>query len=153
MIKIHVFSKNNFRKYLEQYAIDDNNVESVNKYFICIEPTGGPDCVPIFKRQHQNVLTVVFDDVERDERKWGPDVQHYFDAVAMTIDQGKQIADFIKLIPDSGELVIHCSKGQSRSGAIGIFAAEHFKQNVSDLLRDYPEIYPNKHVLEVLRQS
>ena len=152
MRNIHVLSKQGFRDHCEQNAVREEIIEYINCSFVCIDPTGGPDSDSIFENEHPNVLRVVFDDVEQDERKWGEDVQHFFEAKAMTVEQGQQIVNFLKAVPENNDLFIFCSKGESRSGAVGIFATELYEQDLDKFLSENPYVGPNEFVLKTLRE-
>jgi hypothetical protein len=150
MRKIRVLSKKSFSEYLEQQGINEGNIEHSNCYYICIEPTGGPNSEPIFKETHFNVLPMIFDDVEKDEKKWGEEVQYFFEAKAMTAEQGQEIVNFIKQIHDNSECIIYCTHGESRSGAVGSFATKYFEQDYTEFLNDNPKVGPNPYVLDTL---
>ena len=74
---------------------------------------------------------------------------------AMTEQQGKQIIEFIKKIdPEKTEyLIMHCFAGISRSGAVGTFCAEYFKDyiDIQEFKITNFRIDPNPHVLRILR--
>lgn len=152
MINVRVLDKQSFRNYCEHNSLHEKVIETSNCSVVCIDPTGGPDSDPMFENSHPNVLRVVFDDVEKDERKWGENVKQYFDAKAMTIEQGKSIVDFLKTVPNNNNLFIYCSRGKSRSGAVGVFATELYNQDLNEFLENNPQVGPNKFVLETLRE-
>lgn len=112
-----------------------------NEYYISILPTGGPKSVPIFKKA-DNVLTLVFDDVNTDCIK--TKLPHSYGlryAKAMTELQADKTAVFIETLPEDYVLNIHCVHGVSRSAAIA--AAIENKPNtefgnsrVYNLIRD-----------------
>jgi len=105
---INVFSRDEIIKY--GYRPDE--------YYISILPTGGPKGTPIFKKA-DNVLTLIFDDVEKNCIK--TKLPHSYGlryAKAFTVDQAKQVVDFIKDLPDNYVLNIHCVHGVSRSAAM-----------------------------------
>jgi predicted protein tyrosine phosphatase len=117
----------------------DATVDSCGHYFICIDSTGGPDSDAYFQQAHANVIRLVFDDVEVDSKNWGPDVQAYYNAVAMREEQAQELFNFIQTIPKNSTINIHCAKGQSRSVAIRSFIL-----NQED---------GNPHVLKLLRKA
>lgn len=105
---INVFSRDDIIKY--GYRTEE--------YYISILPTGGPKGAPIFEKA-DNVLTLVFDDVEEDCIK--TKLPHSYGlryAKAFTIAQAKQVVAFIKTLPDNYVLNIHCVHGVSRSAAM-----------------------------------
>lgn len=149
--RVKVLSKNGFREHMETNAIREEIIEFINCQFICIEPTGGPDSEPIFTKSHPNVLSLAFDDVECDERKWGEDVQYYFEAKAMTDEQAEKIFRFVTAVPDNNDLIIYCCKGESRSGAVGVFATELYDNDMNVFMFENPQVGPNEFVLKKLQ--
>lgn len=90
----------------------------INEYYISILPTGGPKGIPIFE-DASNVLTLIFDDVEKDcVKSTYPDGNIIRFAKAMTVTQAKQVAAFIKKLPKNYTLNINCVHGVSRSAAM-----------------------------------
>lgn len=136
-MNINVLSKKDFVSAMLANNITDDSVENCNEFFICIDSTGGPDSVAYFNRHHFNVIRLVFDDVEVDSKNWGPDIQAYYDAVAMREHQAQELFDFIQTIPKNSTINIHCAKGQSRSVAIQSFilGKEDGNSHVLKLLR------------------
>ena len=85
----------------------------------------------------------------------------YFDYVdegfpnAMTPEQAKQIVDFVR-IEDDRPIIVHCTAGISRSGAVGEVLNWYFNRFEADD-SDYrkfeimhPDIVPNAHVRRLL---
>jgi len=117
-------SKESFITYAKFNDIDDTTVDNKKDFFICIEPSGGPHCDPYFKRQHSNVITLKFDDVPEDTRKWGGDFDMWFEAKAMRGYQADELVKFIKTIPEDANVHVYCIKGQVRSKAVADFIKE-----------------------------
>lgn len=136
---VKVFSKVDFVNSLLSNHITDDNVEQSGQYFICIDSTGGPRSAAYFEQSHNNVIRLVFDDVEEDAVMWGNDIQAHYDAVAMTMPQAVDLYEFIKTIPKNSTINIHCAKGQSRSVAVQSFL--------------FDKEQGNPHVLRLLRQA
>jgi hypothetical protein len=68
LLTVQVYSRYGFE---EVTAFTDQNVDEFpNEYFICIHATGWIHAIPYFKQPHKNVLNLVFDDVEKDRKKW-----------------------------------------------------------------------------------
>lgn len=111
----------------------DNIDYNEDDFYICIHPTGGPDSVPLFPSDLPNVLNTVFDDVLRNETKWGNDVGHYFEARAITMEQADEIVRFIDTIPDTATVHVHCVYGVSRTGSIAKFLFETRNAEVDNL--------------------
>lgn len=125
------------------------NFYNTNEYFICINSSGGPDSVPVLNNFSDNVLNLWFDDVEKNEYKWGEDVQQWFNAKAITHEQSNNLYNFLEQIPNESVVNVYCSKGVSRSGAIAKFLEEtRYARIVTN--RD---IIPNQRVLSLLYNS
>lgn len=122
---------------------------SEHDYYICIHPSGGPDSVPLFSSDLPNVLNTSFDDVLRNERKWGNDVGHYFEARAITMQQADEIVKFIDTIPDDATVHIHCVYGVSRTGSVARFLFENRHAQVDNL----PLLGENDRVTYFLKNS
>lgn len=111
-----------------------------NEYYISILPTGGPKGEPIFQPA-PNVLTLVFDDVEKDCIK--TKLPHSYGlryAIAITESQADQVVAFIDNLPKEYVLNIHCVHGVSRSAAMAAAIenksnAEHGNIKVYNLIR------------------
>ena len=90
-----------------------------------------------------NLLVLYFDDVEQGE-------------TAMTPEQAEAIVEFV-CRPDPRPLMVHCSAGISRSGAVGSVLNWYFNRYREDNPREYrrfvsthPDIIPNTHVSHLL---
>jgi predicted protein tyrosine phosphatase len=110
---IKVFSQDQMIDYYTSFGVVHG------EYYISIISTGGPKGVPVFPSGHNNVITLVFDDVVEDtiKDKW-PDGIGKFMAKAMTVEQARLLAKFIKNIPNNSSIIVHCGEGKSRSVAI-----------------------------------
>lgn len=150
-MKVKTYSKDNFVLEMKRRGIDDNTVDSSNEYFICIDSTGGPWAYEYFLKPHSNVIREVFDDTPIDTKKWGPDVQRYFDAIAMTYGQAERLAKFIKNIPSDSSINIYCAKGISRSNAIMDFIEEEYLKIPERTARSSPSGY--EHIKKLLRHA
>lgn len=144
-----IYSKNNFVEEMRRRNINDDTVESVNEYFICIDSSGGDGAIAYFKESHPNVIRETFDDVKEDMTKWGPDIKRYFSGIAITETQASNIAKFIKHIPVGSLINIHCFKGESRSKAVADFIdATIFGREIDDDGDDQSGYYRIKEMLE-----
>ena len=92
----------------------------------------------------ENLLVLYFDDVEE-----GPN--------AMTAEHAKRIADFALHPGDDRPIIVHCSAGISRSGAVGSVLNWYFNRCLADNEADYrafglrhPDLVPNAHVWKLL---
>ena len=136
---VKIFSRKEFTK----------DLYNTGEFFICINSSGGPDFEPILKLTEPNVLNLWFDDVEKDEYKWGEDVKMWFNAVAITHDQADTLYRFIEQIPQKASVNIYCSKGVSRSGAVAEFLSR--ERNAVVLCNN--TVDPNRRVLAYLYNS
>ena len=132
---------------------DDSNVEELtDRAFISI--VSSDECqkyyneegeVHWFKEDHPNVLNVAFDDITEDMVYEG----HQFSA--MTMEQGKQIFDFIE--NNIGKnFSIHCGAGISRSGAVCCFILQMYEGMYTQRFSELRRMRPNNHVLTVLKR-
>ena len=123
----------------ERELFRDNRIISINS-------VSHPAEVPPFSEEFldaDNLLILYFDDVDEG-------FPH-----AMTPEQAKQIVDFIS-IEDNRPIIVHCTAGISRSGAVGEVLNWYFNRfEANDL--DYrkfeimhPDIVPNAHVRRLL---
>ena len=113
-----------------------NRIISINNISFLAEP-------PPFSKEHltaKNLLVLFFDDVEEG-------------ANAMTAEQAEKIADFVLRPGDDRPIIVHCSAGISRSGAVGSVFNWYFNRCLADNEADYrafglrhPDLVPNAHV-------
>ncbi len=170
-MRIYAMSKRKFDAHMEANGIDDSNVESFpNLYLISIGYTfslGADDALdkmaPHFKDNHRNVLNITFDDVVVDMPYWDVANKVELTSKAMTAEQARTIADFVQNIEDEflrngkptddNEIIVHCHMGKSRSGAVAQFIAERFWYDQDLLMKDNPQIEPNRTCLRLLRET
>jgi hypothetical protein len=66
-------------------------------------------------------------------------------------DHAKQIVNFVTDNKDKIDLlIIHCEAGQSRSGAVGLWANRYLGLNEKQFLQDNKKIFPNAYVYNML---
>ena len=99
--------------------------------------TGGFGFVFTESQCCEGVLTLYFDDIEREVDE----------AVLFSEAQAEQIIAFINQHRRADTLLIHCYGGQSRSRAVGAFAARMLG---GDNSRWFTEWDPNRHVYDTL---
>ncbi len=138
-MKIRIYARTFFENKIgtaeEKRLLDECRIISINDVSIHPEPP------PFRKRflRHPNLLVLFFDDVETEG------------ATAFPIKMARQIVHFVQ---ETGNhpILIHCTAGISRSGAVGLAIAE---QNgcVEEFRRENPDIMPNQLVLRKLRQA
>lgn len=148
---ITTYGKDAFVEEMKARDITDDTVEMCGEYFICIDSTGGPWAYEYFLKSHPNVVREIFDDTPVNVTKWGPDIQAYFNAVAMTYDQAERLVAFIKNIPVGSRVNIYCAKGISRSNAIMDFIEEEYFKVPERTARSSPSGY--EHIKGLLRQA
>ena len=127
-------------KKMERQLFRDNRIISINS-------VSSPAEQPPFSQEFlesDNLLVLYFDDVNEGE------------ANAMTPEQAKQIVDFVHS-DDDRSLIIHCTAGVSRSGAVGDVLNWYFNRYITDNRPDYHlnesmnrKIIPNSHVRRLL---
>lgn len=117
-----------------------HRIISINNVSFPAEP---PPFSPEFL-DSENLLVLYFDDVED-----GP--------AAMTPAQAKRIADFVLRPGDNRPIIVHCTAGISRSGAVGEVLNWYFNRCLADHEADYrefglrhPDLEPNAHVRKLL---
>lgn len=110
---------------------------SINNISFPAEP---PPFSPQF-RDADNLLVLFFDDVETEFSN------------AMTTLDAEKIISFVRP-PDTRPLLIHCSAGISRSGAVGEVLNWYYNRNIPNefhqFYEDNPDIQANEHVKRVL---
>jgi predicted protein tyrosine phosphatase len=150
---IKIYSRADFKNMLSARSLSDENIHLVkNEYFISISPYSGPDREEVFVDKHSNVLSLYFDDVEKDCYKSGePVVRGMIWAIAMTLLQADESIKFIKSIPVNDQTIhVHCLQGASRSVAFGLYLTELYNLNVEQYLIDHHNYY-NTHVYRSLK--
>jgi predicted protein tyrosine phosphatase len=147
MKNILILSKKMFDDLMIKHNITNENVIEKNIAFISINDTGGTNQVPYFnENSNNNVLVLYFDDIEEDIQTEKRLIK------AFTIEQAKIVFNFIKNNEDKTTFIIHCSAGISRSGAVGTFINDYFRQSYFEFLEKNPHILPNGHVLRLLNK-
>ena len=125
---------------MERQLFRDNRIISINS-------VSSPAEQPPFSQEFlesDNLLVLYFDDVNAGE------------ANAMTPEQAKQIVDFIHT-DDNRPIMVHCTAGVSRSGAVGHVLNWYFNRYITANQPDYHlnesmnrRIIPNSHVRRLL---
>ena len=132
---------------MNHFSITDDNVEERDLVaFISINDTGKDS---YFKRNHKNVLTLHFDDVDKDGET---SPTNYGDTKAFSEDQANEIIEFIKKNSGAEDFIVHCHAGISRSGAVGRFINDYLGGDKELFERMNPRIVPNGRVLELLNK-
>ena len=123
----------------ERHIFRTSRIISINSVSFPAEP-------PPFSEEFlhaENLLVLYFDDVDE-----GP--------TAMTPAQAREIVDFA-CSGDPRPIIVHCSAGISRSGAVGEVLNWYFNRYLEDNQEDYQrfqimhrDLVPNAHVRRLL---
>lgn len=124
-------SRSSCKYFLDKYpkALEDI-------YIISINDPAGP---LLIEKNSPNLLTLVFHDTEK------LDTFTAFNEV-----DAKEVIKFLSKVDKKKPLIIHCTAGISRSGAVGEFAAEFLGFNYLDFKKYNPQVIPNTLVKTTL---
>ena len=142
------------RTYFEERIGSDEITQLLKTHkVISIQSSNGWDSEPPFSKEHcesKNLLCLVFDDY------FGiPDDPLERSRVALFTPE---LAERIMRFVDDGSmpLIVHCTQGVSRSGAVGYVLDRYFNRVLANNEKDYeyfmarnPFIMPNPNVVEV----
>ena len=154
-MKINVLSKVKFIELLSSQNINDSNVENYNQFYISINNSNAQ---PYFKENHSNVLNLFFDDVTQNYKQHEivdyekRTIRTSRNLKAITDEDAITILEFLEQNKDCPSLIVHCSAGISRSGAVGLFINDYMRQSYFDFMKINPQVKPNPLVLELLRK-
>ena len=149
-MRVDILSKREFDGLMKSQNITDENVEKFDSVmFISIVDSDqfSKSREPYFKENHENVITLAFDDVEHD------DLDREFPVKAFTKKQAKELFQFIKKNRELEQCIVHCLAGISRSGAVGTFVNGYCGGNWELFKRINPHISPNARVERMLNQE
>lgn len=152
-MKIIVLSRALFNEYLTRKGVTNENVEQQDKLFF-ISINNQDDKTPnFFTSNKKNVLNMTFADLEEDKELpiLGENRTETFKA--MTREQAAELYQFIKANKDKEAVLIHCTAGVARSGAVGVFINDFIGGNYHELMRNNPSIQPNSHVYRLLHNE
>lgn len=159
---INVISRTKFFELLNQKNINESNVESFSDFaFISIINTTDKlynkkeyKIIP-FEKNHSNVLVLSFDDVSYTKETVIDDgiLNGTYISKPINKKQCKQIIEFVENNIYRKQLIIHCTAGISRSGAVGLFISDHYldKSNRKIFEEDNAHIRPNFKVFSLLK--
>lgn len=153
MKQVYALSWHQFCATMDHAGITDDNVESKDGTAL-IEIMGEQDLLHMphhFKKDHPNVLRLLFDDVDEDLPVHKLGNGKVIRVTPMTKEQGQQILDFVKKNKDVGNFVVHCGTGVSRSGAVAKFITEYFGGEDKDFYKLNPYTMPDARILTILR--
>lgn len=158
----YALSYSEFADQMKKHALDDSNIET--KKSALIEIAGEQDALEMlyFKQDHSNVLRILFDDVDEPYKVYImgelsagqviEDEREYRMVVPMSVEQGKQILEFVKKHRDATNFIVHCAAGISRSGAVAKFITEYFGGDDRGYVFLNPHTQPNSRILKILRE-
>lgn len=102
---------------------------------------------PVFTQEHTNVLSLQFDDISDVEA--ARSVHNKLNLFS-EIDIDKIYA-FAKCNQHADTWFVHCSAGQSRSGAVGLFLCDYFDVPYQEYMQTNPQVIPNMYVYTKLK--
>lgn len=149
---------------MEKKGINDETVEQYpTTCFISINEPAEED-QHYFRKEHPNVLTMYFHDVIDDGcydvylHGYDNETQEpiYRPLIFFSEEMAKIVLDFFENAKKNGcqSVLVHCTAGISRSGAVTTFAREFFGcPNYLTFKSENPQIIPNYTVLSRLRNE
>lgn len=151
---IKVLSKFQFEQLMAKYYIDDDNVEEIkDTFFVSINDTKTSSYYKEswFKRDHDNVMVLYFDDVES-EGETSPTNSGM--CTPFSEDMAKSLVEFIirNIESKKENCIIHCEAGISRSGAVGLFANYVTRSDHYTFMKNNPQVRENSRVSRMLRK-
>lgn len=152
-MKIVILSRALFDEYLRRKGVTDDNVETQDKMFFISIRNQDDKTEPFFKSDKSNVKIMTFADLEEDKELpvIGEERTELFKA--MSREQAAELYQFIKANKDKEAVMIHCTAGVARSGAVGVFINDFIGGNYHELMRNNPSIQPNPHVYRLLHNE
>ena len=129
-MKIRVLPRIFFEK-IKGTAEEDRLLESYR--IISINSSRGDDSLPPFSERnlnHRNLLYLTFDDVSNE-----PDPEDHDDCVLFSTRQAEAVMRFAD--DGSTPMLIHCTAGISRSGAVGEILDWYFNRYITDNPADH----------------
>jgi predicted protein tyrosine phosphatase len=120
-----------FDKTAKENNLNDDNVESfkgtafisiasANAYGDSMQDMYDDGSLHWFRKNHDNVLNLEFDDVEGDAASAGKNGYKVFSE-----EQAREVVEFIDR-NENKTFLIHCLAGVSRSGAVGLFLYDYY---------------------------
>lgn len=152
-MKIYVFSRKKMLDIkgteVESELFRDYNIISINT------PSWGKhladEDTPPFSAEYlnsKNFLSVWFHDLTR---------KNHENDILISEEQAEQIASFIKTMDKSKDLIVHCSAGISRSGAVGVIANDYLNAPESNdykfFWQNHKHIQPNWYVISKIKRK
>lgn len=154
-------SKPAFDKLLFEKGVTPANVEQQDK-LVFISLNNNLECTvpgerPFFLSDKKNVKVMRFADVDKDAYVSLIDGSNRkVLAKAFTEKQAAELYGFIKdnvIVGRTEAVLIHCTMGIARSGAVASFIHDYLKGSWETFKRDNPQIQPNVHVYNLLSKQ
>jgi hypothetical protein len=158
-MKILALSKVVFDRLMREKNVTPANVEQQDRIlFISIneqEDDLPADYRPYFPENKKNVKVMYFSDVEKDQEVTmldGSGNKHW--VYAMSEAQAAELYAFIKdNIKGKDAVIVHCTLGVARSGAIAAFINDYVSGSWEMFKNDNKQILPNAHVYRLLHDQ
>ena len=148
-MEINILSKWQFDDVVKRNNITHNNLQDFKRtIFISIVCSKDEQSSII---SGPNSIVLVFDDIIDDEI--GKRLHDKGDCQLFSKEQAKQLYDFIFKNRHKSQVLVHCSAGISRSGAVGTFINDFLKKDYFVFKREHPNILPNPYVLRLLKEA
>ena len=147
-MKVFAYSKTKFNRFMREQGITDSNIESYEIYaFISILDVAGLDCEGYFDRDHDNLLTLHFGDYGEPDEDFPPGAGHF------SVKQANKIIDYVEKHKDKQIMIVHCTAGISRSGAVAAFINDLYGNSYKEFFNDNRQVQPNSYVSRILREQ
>lgn len=142
-----------FNEYMKLKGVTQQNIASIKEVaFISINNTID-NVEPYFLEDRPNLKVIFFDDVSEDI--YTPDLKNPGELVqvkAMTEAQAQELYSFIKSNKEKECIIIHCTAGVSRSGAVATFINDFVSGDWNTFKQQNSSIQPNTHVYKLLEK-
>ena len=152
-MKVLVLNKRQFDSIMRENNLYDHTINGTEPFFlISIVDTDqfSASREPHYKKDHENVLNLAFDDCEHDGE---PSPTQPEGTKAFNEEQANKLFQFIKKHRDKEQCIVHCMAGISRSGAVGAFINGYARGNWEEFKGRNPQIVPNPRVQRMLNEA
>ena len=150
-MRVLVLNKPEFDSLMAHHGFTDDNIEKqTNFFFISVNDTMGTWSNPYFKEDHDNVLTLSFDDIG-EEGEFSPTNEIH--CVVFDEEMAENLYNFIVKNKDRKTCIVHCIAGVSRSGGVGLFINDFFGGDKELFKRENSHIHPNWRVFSMLKNQ
>lgn len=143
-----------FNEYMKLKGVTQENISSIKEVaFISINNTND-NIEPYFPEDRANLKVMWFDDVSEDI--YTPDLKNPGELIlvkAMTEEQAAELYSFIKANRGKDSIIIHCTAGVSRSGAVATFINDYVSGDWQAFKQQNSSIQPNTHVYKLLEKT